>query len=649
MPPPLANLKQRLAALANAHGPFSPTSDNGASTPASPRRFFAPGPRRRNTHDGPAGSAEDRLQEILGRVIFQAGVDYETRPMVVMSACALPDPKEVDYDMLLSRILAYLDLYVESDYTVVFFAAGGRHRPGWDWVWKAYRSLSRKYRKNLKRLLIVHSNFFTKMLFSFAGAIISPKFYRKLAYVDTLSDLAYQVPITQIDIPPAVYQENLKYEQQIQMPVQQRADMFGVPLDELMGYDGEKGGIPRVVRDCIEYLRETGLQDEGIFRRSPNSQTLKQVQQAYDRGHVVSLNNYNDPHLAAVLLKKFLRDLPEPIFPESLYPAIQNCPTPSADPTDMTAVIYVREVLLPQLPLCVQILLNNIIHLLHEVSLRAEHNRMNASNLALVITPNLVKGKNMLQDISHCQLPAGPTMGSSNRPFETPNGKTTLAQIMQLGIQRYYEIFDDIPDRTEALPAGEQDAQELTFSSSSRTAFSPSLQSPNSYKRDSMIDDDEDIDDAMLVMPLGPSRAPQQQQQAQQGTSSNGALAASPPSAWQPASHATPYSTYKPRTRKAPPPLPPRDSAPSHPSAAATASTLSTAPSTYTAASRGTTARSARSLVSIERAAGTRRGSISVGRGTTRKGSASGVEAMGITASGFFAPPQDAPPLPERR
>ena len=42
---------------------------------------------------------------------------------------------------------------VESDYTVVFFAAGGRHTPGWNWVWKAYRSLSRKYRKNLKRLV----------------------------------------------------------------------------------------------------------------------------------------------------------------------------------------------------------------------------------------------------------------------------------------------------------------------------------------------------------------------------------------------------------------------------------------------------------------------------------------------------------------
>lgn len=42
------------------------------------------------------------------------------------------------------------------------------------------------------------------------------------------------------------------------MPIPQRADLFGVPLEELMGFDGEKGGIPRVVKDCIDYLRETG-------------------------------------------------------------------------------------------------------------------------------------------------------------------------------------------------------------------------------------------------------------------------------------------------------------------------------------------------------------------------------------------------------
>ena len=143
---------------------------------------------------------------------------------------------------------------------MVFLAAGNRHTPGWNWVWKAYRSLSRKYRKNLKRLVrkpssalvscripltgmqyVVHSNFFTKskelrpscdsdliatlVLFSLAGAIIryeaalccrqhqsdrsSPKFFRKITYINTLSELAYHVPLTQIDIPPPVYQSVL--------------------------------------------------------------------------------------------------------------------------------------------------------------------------------------------------------------------------------------------------------------------------------------------------------------------------------------------------------------------------------------------------------------------------------------------------------
>jgi Rho GTPase-activating protein 1 len=54
----------------------------------------------------------------------------------------------------------------------------------------------------------------------------------------------------------------------------------------------------------------------------------------------------------------------------------------------------------------------------------------------------------------------------------------------------------------------------------------------------------------------------------------------------------------------------------------------------------------ARSVISIEGAGngagnanGGKKGSISVGRGTTRKSSGAGVEALGINAEGFFAPP----------
>ena len=52
--------------------------------------------------------------------------------------------------------------------------------------------------------------------------------------------------------------ENLKHEKQIDMPVPIRASVFGVSLEELMGFDGEKGSIPRVVKDAIQYIRESG-------------------------------------------------------------------------------------------------------------------------------------------------------------------------------------------------------------------------------------------------------------------------------------------------------------------------------------------------------------------------------------------------------
>ncbi|KAF9256097.1 RhoGAP-domain-containing protein [Marasmius fiardii PR-910] len=506
------SLHQRLAALSGASA-FSSTPHHDQSSslqsPMTPKKSFfnVPWSRRKSASD------DDELevvQEVMSKLIFQAGVDFETRPMVVVNASALPDPRQVNYDILLSRVLSYLDLYVESDYTVIFFAAGGNHTPGWNWVWKAYRSLSRKYRKNLKRLYVVHSTFYSKMLFSLAGAVISPKFFRKITYISSLSSLAYHIPLTQIDIPPAVYSENLKYESSITLPTPIPSSIFGVPLEDIMGYEGEKGGVPRIVRDAVAYIRETGMEEEGIFRRSPSSALLRAAREAYDRGNVVSLDTFGDPHLAAVLLKKYLRDLPQPIFPEALYPTIRRCPPPS-NSVDMAAVTYIRDVLLPELPPCVYILLSCVLQLLHETSLHSGKNRMDAYNLAIVISPNLVKGSNPARDVMMCMAQGSPALfdghssptagGNFNAPLHTPRpqvpmmalltpsssstsnanivdpqtpvvsvttstpntsppptpvaaNNTTLGTIIKLCIQRFYEVFDEVTLRERVRLGG---------------------------------------------------------------------------------------------------------------------------------------------------------------------------------------------------
>lgn len=69
MPP---NLKQRLAALSLA--PSSPSKPLGAASLKKPFQHW-----KRGFQDSPAGDpdARDRVQDIMGKVIFQAGVDYE--------------------------------------------------------------------------------------------------------------------------------------------------------------------------------------------------------------------------------------------------------------------------------------------------------------------------------------------------------------------------------------------------------------------------------------------------------------------------------------------------------------------------------------------------------------------------------------------
>ncbi|KAE8222937.1 hypothetical protein CF319_g3949 [Tilletia indica] len=430
-----------------------------------------------------------KLDAYVGKAVFQAGVDYESRPMVVLASCGIPDPKEVDHDALFDRIMTTMELFVETDYTLIYFASGGKHAVRWSWIWKTYRRIGRKFRKNLKRLYIVHPTFFTKRFVDFISTgsyFVSPKFARKIVQVQTLSQLATHIPLTQIDIPPEVLQANRAHEPAVILPAKpgdtsidsdydQQHQMFGVSLEVLMGVHGEKGGIPRVVRDCVEALRTpipsatTGdpifpLDTEGLFRRSPPSALLKTVQESYDRGHPVNLTlHYQDPNIAAALLKVFFRSLPVSIFPSSLYSIIRTCPSPSSSSTDdngaQDTVHYIRNVLLAALePPSAVPLLSYVFELLNEVARRSATNRMDAANLATVFAPNLVGSGNIARDMAMCRV-EGLGQMTAMMPMAKPinmngtetNGSgghkasdTTLGTIIKVCIERYHEIFDQV-------------------------------------------------------------------------------------------------------------------------------------------------------------------------------------------------------------
>ncbi|KAJ2730184.1 hypothetical protein IW152_005362 [Coemansia sp. BCRC 34962] len=372
------------------------------------------------------------LNYVNTNIIFQAGVDFESRPMVVVSACGLPSPADVDYERLLTLILFRMDQFVESDYTVVMLTSGARHNPSWAWLVKAYRRLDRKYRKNVKRLYVVHPSTWSKVVFQVFGKIVSPKFFAKITWVDTLSQLATMVPLSQVSIPQPVYEYNMKVDEGSvsaaaaaaaaaaapRAPSQQESELplaFGVPLEALMSSD--KVGLPRPVRECISYLRHHGVATEGLFRRSPLSTQLRAAKDAYNRDQPVDLE-VGGVHVAAVLLKLFYRELPAPIFSD--YAIVRALPAASSmDNTDAARQMdgvraqYIKEVVLSSLSRQCRLLLCFTCALLAIVARNEGTNRMTAFNLAVVWAPNLARSENPVADVAMCCAgPSSATVGS---------------------------------------------------------------------------------------------------------------------------------------------------------------------------------------------------------------------------------------------
>ncbi|KAJ3752365.1 hypothetical protein EV360DRAFT_88816 [Lentinula raphanica] len=270
---------------------------------------------------------------------------------------------------------------------------------------------------------------------------------------------------------------------------------------------------------------------------------LRAVQEAYDRGNVVSLETFGDRHLAAVLLKKSLKDLPTPVFPETMYGVVIRCPAPTGVLRDMASVMYVRDVLLPELAACTCILLNHVLHLMHEVSLRSAVNRMDVHNPAVVLCPNLLRGSSPIQDLQICVVPGGPQLLStpSTSPPSPPSippsslsspgmsnptkaslteGKTTLGAMInlyeqghhdELGLEYDGHTLEQSRNRSMSRSrelSGKQLNDDLEFVSNAgkehpyQEFVRPSTSCEGNHKRNSSgfrtnPDDDEEIDDAI--------------------------------------------------------------------------------------------------------------------------------------------------------
>lgn len=101
-----------------------------------------------------------------------------------------------------------MEPYVQNDYVIVYFHQGLKedNKPSIPFLWNSYKDLDRNFRKNLKKLYVVHPTLFIRLIWNFFRPFISEKFKNKLIYISNLDELRQSLGLNQLKLPENIYE-----------------------------------------------------------------------------------------------------------------------------------------------------------------------------------------------------------------------------------------------------------------------------------------------------------------------------------------------------------------------------------------------------------------------------------------------------------
>lgn len=188
--------------------------------------------------------------------------------------------------------------------------------------------------------------------------------------------------------------------------------VFGIPLellveregcDSLHGASRETLRVPSFIDDVVSAMRQMDMSVEGIFRRNGNIRRLKDLTEAIDHDpSSVDLTQDNPVQLAA-LLKKFLRDLPEPLMTYKLHRLLIASQSLPAD-SERRRILHLVSLLLPKSHRDTMEVLFVFLKWVASFAHMDEStgSKMDHQNLATVICPSILysRGRDAVRDES---------------------------------------------------------------------------------------------------------------------------------------------------------------------------------------------------------------------------------------------------------
>ncbi|XP_066174210.1 rho GTPase-activating protein 24 isoform X2 [Sylvia atricapilla] len=198
--------------------------------------------------------------------------------------------------------------------------------------------------------------------------------------------------------------------------------IFGQKLEDTVRYEKRYGTrlAPMLVEQCVDFIRQRGLKEEGLFRLPGQANLVKELQDAFDCGEKPSFDSNTDVHTVASLLKLYLRELPEPVVPYAKYEDFLSCAKMLSKEEETGLKELVKQV--KSLPAVNYNLLKYICRFLDEVQSYSGVNKMSVQNLATVFGPNILRPK--VED-----------------PLTIMEGTVVVQQLMSVMISKHEELF----------------------------------------------------------------------------------------------------------------------------------------------------------------------------------------------------------------
>jgi RhoGAP domain len=153
----------------------------------------------------------------------------------------------------------------------------------------------------------------------------------------------------------------------------------------LSHWNGYTWLLPQWLHDTIDFIVDEGVTEVGIFRVSPEAEQMNKFRAAIDAGERVDVRSASSVHVAAGLLKLYLRELPCPLLSGPLCVMMEEVgnSTESAERNDtLRRLVYS----LPEPNQTFWLLLNK---LWAAVLQKCDANKMTAQNLAVVFGPSI--------------------------------------------------------------------------------------------------------------------------------------------------------------------------------------------------------------------------------------------------------------------